>query len=351
MSLEFRLEQARRDFRLTLSGIFDKKTVGIFGRSGAGKTSFFNLLCGLEKPENGLIALNGRVLTDTEKNLHVPAQKRRTGTVFQEKLLFPHLTVRKNLLFGTKYHKQSSVAYDDIIDLLALGNLLDSLPSEISGGEQQRTAIGRALLCGPELLLLDEPFSALDETLKLAILPYLHRIRDELDIPMLVISHMLSDIQYLTDNIYCIDNGECTGHGSLIDMIEANHEIAKQTRLANVFALSNPEKLESGLYRCKLDGTKDCWLKVPSAPSGERFFMTLYPDEISLSVKKVPYISIRNQIPGKIRKIITLNGSVYCTVDAGIPLFVKITRDAVENLGLKNGINVVCLFKTSSLHL
>ena len=350
MGLKFDLELPRRDFLLKLEGGFEKKTVGIFGPSGAGKTSFFQALCGLEKPAMAKIELNGRALNDTENRIFEAPQKRGIGVVFQEKLLFPHLNVKKNLLFGVRYNNRDSLPFNDIVDLLELEKLLDSMPSEISGGEQQRAAIGRALLSGPELLLLDEPFNAVDEALRRNILPYLRRVRDELNIPMLVISHDLPDIQALTNDIYLIENGRCAGYGSVYDLLESNKDFAKTSRLTNNLELTSPQERDDGLFLCKLKNAPNCHIKVPKIPADSPFFLTLHPDEIALSLTRISGISIQNQIPGKIKKITRTNGSVYCLVDVGLPLIAKVTTYAINNMKLEEGLPVFCMFKAHALH-
>ena len=351
MSLSFDLELPRRDFLLRLSGSFETKTVGIFGRSGAGKTSFFQMLCGLLRPSEGRVVLNGRILTDSAKHIHLPPHKRRIGVVFQDKLLFPHLNIRENLLFGSRYSKKTDLSYDDVVELLALGNLLDSMPCSVSGGEQQRAAIGRALLSGPDLLLLDEPLSAVDADLKKTILPYIKRVRDELDIPMLVISHDLEDIQALTDRIYLIEEGRNTGYGSVYDLIENCEGFAKNARLTNIFELTCAEKSPNGLYSCRVCGIPGCSVKLPKVNSGDSFLAGLHPSDISVSLHRISGISIQNQLPGVVRKIIKVNGSVYCMVDVGRLLITKITSDAIRDMNLKPGDRVFCLFKATSLHI
>jgi len=208
VSLIFDFLQPRREFDLNLKGDFDKGITGIFGSSGAGKTSFFNIIAGIEKPKSGYVALNDRVLTDSARKIHVPIHKRGIGIVFQENLLFPHLTIRDNLLYGYKYSREKRVKLDEITDLLDLSGILDSKPYQISGGEAQRTAIGRAILTSPDLLLLDEPFNAVDYKLRANILDYIKRLNGVLDIPVLVISHDFSDLEKLTKNFYFINRGK-----------------------------------------------------------------------------------------------------------------------------------------------
>lgn len=202
MSLEFDLTLARREFDLDLSGEFGKGITGIFGPSGSGKTSFFNLLAGIETPGSGFVRLNGRVLADVENRICLPIHKRRIGYVFQDRLLFPHMTVRDNLLFGVPYATKRGLSFDEIVDFLDLEPLLKSKPSRISGGEQQRVAIGRALLYAPDLLLLDEPFNAIDYSLRSSILATIRELGEKSDIPVLVISHDREDLVTLSDRLY-----------------------------------------------------------------------------------------------------------------------------------------------------
>ncbi len=347
MGLRFDLTLPRRNFELQLKAEFGNDMIGVFGPSGAGKTSFFNLLAGLERPTKGCIILNGRVLTDVEKGIYVPPNKRRGGVVFQEKLLFPHLNVRENLLFGERYAKEKKIDLKTVTELLDLASLLESRPDRISGGEQQRTALGRALLTSPDLLLMDEPFNAVDNELRLNILPYLKRLGDELDIPILVISHDLPDIQRLTDKIYLIEHGRSLGYGSIMDLFDNRHHLEKNG-LLNAFTLVQPEEQENGTYTCRIKGHPDLAIKTPMA-AGPEFTMVIRPNEIALSRHFVPEISIQNQLPGRLAEIIGDENRIYCVVDVGIKMIAEITPQAIKELALVPGDTVYCLFKTHSL--
>src|SRR6266545_2669134 len=176
----------------------------LFGRSGTGKTSLINAIAGLLRPERGRIVVDGEVLTDTERGVFVSARRRRIGYVFQEGRLFPHLTVRQNLLYGRWFSpKDGSPAgeVDQIVDLLGIGALLQRRPANLSGGEKQRVAIGRALLASPKLLLMDEPLASLDEARKAEILPYIERLRDETKIPIVYVSHSVAEVARLASTI------------------------------------------------------------------------------------------------------------------------------------------------------
>jgi molybdate transport system ATP-binding protein len=193
----------------------------LFGPSGAGKSTIANMIAGLVTPDRGRIALDGNVLFDAD-GTNVPPHKRRVGYVFQEGRLFPHMTVRSNLSYGRYMHRlpHDEAAWQHIIDLLDIDHLLNRRPGKLSGGERQRVAIGRALLIQPRLLVLDEPLASLDRRRKLEILPYLVRLRDDANIPMIYVSHQAGEIVRLASQVVTIDDGRVVAIGGheLLDM-------------------------------------------------------------------------------------------------------------------------------------
>ena len=207
--LELDFEFQRDNFSLKVKQNLSAPITGIFGASGSGKTTLLALIAGLLKPHRGIISLNKNRLYDQAEKIWVPAYKRHIGLVFQDGQLLPHLSVRKNLLYGFNniQEDQRRFTLDNIVNLLELNNLLDRKPSALSGGEKQRVALGRAVLYSPELLLLDEPLSALDERLKNQILPFFLRIYAECKIPMVYVTHALSELDYLTDTQWVVQDG------------------------------------------------------------------------------------------------------------------------------------------------
>ena len=191
------------------------RVTGLFGASGAGKTSLINMIAGLLRPDRGIIAIDGETLDDTMAQTHVPVHRRRIGYVFQDARLFPHLDVRQNLDYGRRMNRlaEDSALHRRVTDLLDIGNLLDRRPGKLSGGERQRVALGRALLSQPRLLLLDEPLGSLDEERKEEILPYLVRLRDEAGIPMVYVSHDASEMRQLATRIVMLQRGRVTAFG------------------------------------------------------------------------------------------------------------------------------------------
>ena len=204
LGIDIRLERGRfaRSVRIESSA----RVVALTGPSGAGKTSVLNAIAGLLRPRAGRIVVDDRVLFDDARRIDLPAHRRRIGYVFQDARLFPHLDVRRNLGYGR--HARDDVqtfAFDQVVELLGIAPLLARLPANLSGGEAQRVAIGRALLSQPALLLLDEPLSALDQARREDLIPYLQRVRDDLSMPMLYVSHTLDDVRRIADEVHALD--------------------------------------------------------------------------------------------------------------------------------------------------
>jgi molybdate transport system ATP-binding protein len=203
------------EFSIEASFTSEGRVTGLFGSSGAGKTSLINMIAGLLKPDRGTIAIDDEVLDDTAAGLHIAAHRRRIGYVFQDARLFPHLDVRKNLDYG---RRMNGLAVDPtnekrVVDLLDISNLMDRRPGKLSGGERQRVALGRALLAQPRLLLLDEPLGSLDEERKAEILPYLIRLRDETGVPMVYVSHDPDELRQLASQIAILRHGRVVAFG------------------------------------------------------------------------------------------------------------------------------------------
>jgi molybdate transport system ATP-binding protein len=204
------------EFSLEASFESQGRVTGLFGASGAGKTSLINIIAGLLRPDRGSVALDGETLDDTSTRIHVPAHKRRIGYVFQDARLFPHLNVRQNLDYGRRMNRLAvdPAQFKRITELLDISELLDRRPGQLSGGERQRVALGRALLSKPRLLLLDEPLGALDDARKMEILPYLVRLRDE-GIPMVYVSHDAAELRQLATQIVMLQRGRVTALGGV----------------------------------------------------------------------------------------------------------------------------------------
>src|SRR5664279_5875654 len=211
------IEKKLGEFAVNASFASESGATVLFGPSGAGKTSIINMIAGLLAPDRGRIVLEGEVLFDDAARVNLAVWRRRIGYVFQEGRLFPHLSIKHNLAYGRWMggHAVDSAAFAHVVELLDIGHLLDRRPGKLSGGERQRVAVGRALLMRPRLLLLDEPLASLDAARKADILPYLERLRDEAQVPMIYVSHDATEVKRIATRVVRIDAGKVTATGGV----------------------------------------------------------------------------------------------------------------------------------------
>ncbi len=207
--LSFELEFRRGDFRLHAAAAIGRGATGICGPSGCGKSTLLALIAGLLAPDEGWLVFRDEAIVETRKRTFVPAWRRHFALVFQDGQLFPHLSVRDNLLYGFRRRAPAERQFQlgHVLDLLEIGPLVERRPAQLSGGERQRVALGRALLCSPRLLLMDEPLASLDERLKQQILPFLRRVKEETAIPMVYVSHVTSEVEFLADRTLRMEDG------------------------------------------------------------------------------------------------------------------------------------------------
>jgi len=206
-------------FQLNAAFVMDQSVTAICGPSGSGKTSILSIIAGLRRPDQGTVRLGARLLEDRSAAIHLPPERRRIGYVFQDQLLFPHLNVRHNLLYGWKRRPRGmeSVDYRPVGGLLELADLADRYPHSLSGGQRQRVALGRALLSGPELLLLDEPLVSLDAPLKDRVLDYVEQVLKEWQIPTLYVTHDMRDVKRLAQQVILLEQGQVVKAGKTVN--------------------------------------------------------------------------------------------------------------------------------------
>lgn len=209
MSFDLDVEKTLGDFHIAVAFQAGPGITALFGPSGAGKTSVLNMIAGVLRPDRGRVTADGQVLFDSEKRINLKPNHRRVGYIFQDARLFPHFSVRGNLLYGYKRAAPADryAEPDHVVDVLGIGHLLERRPTSLSGGEGQRVAIGRAILASPRLLLLDEPLASLDDARKQEILPYIERLRDELKIPMLYVTHAKAEVERLATSVITLIEG------------------------------------------------------------------------------------------------------------------------------------------------
>ena len=361
MTVSFDFALNHGSFHLRLNGLFDHKVLGVFGPSGAGKTTLLHLLAGIRKPDRGRLLLHSVPLFDSERGIDVPVYHRRIGVVFQEARLFPHMNVADNLNYGRRVAKTAHYSHDleTVVSLLELGGLLQKRPGRLSGGEMQRVALGRALLSAPRLLLLDEPLASLDQRLKRQILPFLIRIKNELAVPMIYVSHDLREILQLTDQLLIIDGGREVAHGHFLDLVRHQNVLALAPSLDYLNVLSfRLLKSRSSEGISLLEPVVDSSSKNGAPwvgpflelPVGTRVNLALRPADIALVTHRVRNISVQNQISGLVESVTYAGRKAWCVVDIGPRLLAEITPQAASELDLKPGRSIVCLFKAQAVN-
>jgi molybdate transport system ATP-binding protein len=325
----------------------------LFGPSGSGKTSVLSIVAGLLRPQNGNIHIADRVVYDTVEAVCLTPENRNIGFVFQDALLFPHLSVERNLRYGQRRRAKNSrnIEFSRVVDVLEIGSLLKRHPCNLSGGERQRVSLGRALLSSPELLLMDEPLASLDDPLKGRVLTYLERAVAEWNIPTLFVTHSQAEVRRAAAWVVIIDKGRlvCAGPpdealGEPTPMTWTN-----STGPVNLLRIERIEKSD-GIIKACVNG-QSVFLPIANLPSASTSFIQFRPADVILSRRDVSGLSVRNHLHGCARQIITLDGAVFVAIDIGQVFWAKITQQAATELELKVGCNLTCLLKAHSLRL
>lgn len=340
--------------RFALDIAFSVEGTGItalFGRSGSGKTSVINAVAGLTRPDSGHIRVGGTTYFDSARRIDLPVEKRRIGYVFQDSRLFPHMTVRGNLEYGLRRVPASErrIAVDPVVDLFGLGHLLDRRPRGLSGGETQRVAFGRALLAQPRLLLMDEPMASLDAARKAEIMPYIERLRDEMNIPIVMVSHALDEVVRLATTMVLIGEGRVHAVGP-VGAVMGRLDLATVTGVHDAGAVLDLTVLRhdeaDGLTVLAFDGGH---LTVPrvSRPVGAAVRLQIHARDVIIALERPSGVSLRNALAARVVEVAEAGPSsadVRLAV-GGSFLIARITRAAVRELDLAPGRPVVALVK------
>lgn len=331
---------------------------GIFGASGHGKTTLLNAIAGLVKPGWGEITLNNKVLYSKKQKIGMPVKNRKVAYVFQDYKLFPHYTMLKNLQYGIPKGMDKYRAFE-VARFLGIEHLLNKKPKHCSGGEKQRVAIGRALLSEPEVLLMDEPFAALDAERKEELIQYIRSVSRHFSIPIIIVSHDFQEMLKLVDKAIYIENGRITYHGDIFQALmtndfASNEKMFKQyqniVKLKVEGARIAPEKT---LYETVNRATGMRFLIDALTPlnEGDEVRAILAPEDIVMATRPVYEISTSNQVPGTVLRIISAPYMVKCVVDIGFLVLVTITINAFERLGFSLGDKVWLQFKTTKINV
>jgi molybdate transport system ATP-binding protein len=341
-----------KPFTLELDVELRGRITALFGPSGSGKTSLLEIVAGLRRPQTALIQLGERVLTDTSQGISVPPRERGIGYVPQDLALFPHMTVRRNLLYGHRPGFEKQFRLDSIVQLLEIELLLHRGIGELSGGEKQRLALARALLSAPRLLLLDEPLVSLDLALKSKILPYLTRIRDECRIPMLYVTHDRFETLSLADEMVVLSHGKVAQTGSVQEIFgrPANLEVASMVAIETV----QPGKIvktTDGLMEVLITNTTVVASEQYISPSQKEVHVCIRAEDVVLFTDAAAIGSPRNRLPAVVRTVTPAGSLIRVDLDCGFPLVALLTKPATEELALAPGSKAVALVKAQHVHL
>ncbi|TBX24663.1 molybdenum ABC transporter ATP-binding protein [Nioella sediminis] len=353
MTLSVSLRHALPGFLLDAAFDAPPGITVLFGRSGSGKTTIANAVAGLLRPDRGRIVAADKVLMDSDRGLWVAPNRRRIGYVFQEGRLFPHLTVRQNLAYGRWFAPKGARIEDmaHVVDLLGIGHLLTRRPGALSGGEKQRVAIGRALLSAPRLIVADEPLAALDEARKAEILPYLERLRDEVEIPILYVSHSAAEVARLATTVVALENGRVIRQGAAAEVLSDPAVTPLGARSAGALLMARVvAHHDDGLTELDAGGCPLFLPRIPQPP-GHSVRIRIAAHDVILSRVRLEGLSALNILPGTVRDIRAGDGpGAILSLDtaAGVVL-ARVTRRSVASLSLAPGTSCHAVIKTVAI--
>lgn len=353
MTLSCHLKHAFQGFSLDAQFEVPEGLTVLYGRSGSGKTTIINAAAGLLRPDEGRMQVNDWVLFDTTRRAWLPPHKRRVGYIFQEGRLFPHLTVRQNLRYGAWFAPKGATPepMERVVDMLGLGPLLHRRPAALSGGEKQRVAIGRALLAAPRMILADEPLSALDDARKSEVLPYFERLRDEVEIPILYVTHSAAEVARLATTVVALEDGHITGQGTAAEVLGDPSVTPLGARAAGAvieatIAAHHPD----GLTELNARKTPLFLPKLGQA-IGSTVRVRIAAHDVILSTSAPTDLSALNILPGTVQDIRSGQGPgaiVSLDTPAG-RILARVTRRSATRLGLQPGTKCHAVIKSVAL--
>jgi molybdate transport system ATP-binding protein len=330
------------------------RVTAIFGPSGAGKTTLLDLVAGLRPADSAFIQMDDRILTDTSRRIFVPSRNRGIGYVPQDLALFPHLSVRQNLLYGQKSGAgaNSSLTLNRVVDVLEIRPLVQRRVTDLSGGEKQRVAIARALLSSPRLLLLDEPLASLDAPLRARIIPYLARIRDEFRVPMLYVTHDRFETLALADEMVVLVHGKVAQTGPVQELFNrpASPDVAGVLAVETVLN-GHIERIENGLATVAV-GTVKLAAVDPNLPADtQAVYACVRAENVVILKGAAVSNSARNHLSGIVRSLANDGPLMRVELDCGFRLTALLTRQSCEEMKLSPDDRVTAQVKAQHVHL
>ena len=346
MELSVNVAKSFGEFTLRADFTLKGDRLGVFGASGSGKSTLVNLLAGTMAPDDGTILLDGECLYSRSERINVAPERRRIAMVFQDPHLFPHLSVRNNLLYGYKrcVPEDRRIELDSVVEVLKLADLLDRGVSNLSGGEQQRVAIGRAVLANPRLLLMDEPLSALDDQLKFQIIPYLKGVCEEFAIPFVFITHSLVEMRLMAERVIVFEKGGIVQQATA-DQLARQRMGTSQVGYINLFRLKDSRRVD-GLTAYRWG---DGELLLTTGPTGEEGLFELSSRDIILFKRHPEAISARNLLQCRVVSAFEVGNRTGLELECGGGrLVAEIARMAAEELDIREGGEVFAAVKASA---
>jgi molybdate transport system ATP-binding protein len=347
---------ARPRFLLDVAFTSQRGCVALFGPSGCGKTTVARLIAGLDRPDRGRVVVGEDVLVDTAAKVRVPVHKRRVGLVFQDGQLLPHLTVGQNLAYGRYFApaEQPAIAIDAVLGLLGIGHLLERRPTTLSGGERQRVAIGRALLARPRILVMDEPLASLDTERKLEILPFIERLRDDLRIPIVYVSHAVEEVARLAETVVRLADGKVVAVGPPEEVLAPSLQNPGSDRFEAVSILSGSiaRTLPEFAITVVAHPAGDIALPGLAGPVGRPVRIAVRATNVTIATGPPHGLSVRTALKGRVIRIEMGAGPLALLtigLEGGDRISAFATRLAVNDLGLAHGSTVFALLKAVSI--
>ncbi len=324
----------------------------VFGASGAGKSCLLAAIAGLLRPERGRIEIAGETLFDSARGLDLPVEARRIGFVFQEARLFPHMSVRANLDYGRKRRRDHApaAAFDDVVALLGISGLLERRSHALSGGEKQRVAIGRALLSNPRLLLLDEPLASLDDPRKAEILPFLERLRDQIGVPILYVTHAMEEVARMADHLVLLEHGKVAAAGfpgELFARLDLPLLVDRPDVGAILIGVVAAQDEARGVTRIATGGA-EFLLSHIDLPPGHPVRLRVLARDVAIATRRPEGLSVQNVLPCRLTALSDRpNGRCLLRLDlGGAALLALLTADSAKRLHLQPGQDVFALVKS-----
>ncbi len=356
LAIEFNQKLGDTEFDINVE-LPARGITAVFGRSGAGKTTLINAVAGLIPLNSGRIEVNDRLLYCHQTGVNVPTRARRVGYVFQESRLFPHYRVKGNLTYGTREYDDAY--FNQIVELLAISDLLQRYPSELSGGEKQRVAIGRALLSKPDILLMDEPLASLDLPRKREVLPFLEHLANTVNIPIIYVTHSLNEIIRLAEHLVVVDKGKVITTGP-VEQVWASKAMRPWQSFADQSSLFEAKLVEQieqyALSGLELADGVMLWVQKVEAELDSKVRLQVRANDVSINLDKPERSSIRNVLHAEIQELETQNfGTHRQSVSVKLKLAPKcylwatITAWAKDELGLEVGMKVYAQIKGVSV--